>query len=118
GAHILQHFEIDLRGWRVRVCLVAALHQAANGRSARSGGSSTAPLNPSLTSNHSRGLNLLSSKIELVQSVHMANCWPKHAAQCTQLKRCNPLSHRARNSTAALPQRGHITPLGQRNCRK
>ena len=28
GAHILQYFQIDLRGWRVLVCLVAALHQA------------------------------------------------------------------------------------------
>ena len=71
-----------------------------------------------ITSNHSRGLNLLSSKIELVQSVNMANCWPKRAAQCTQLKRCSPLSHRSRDSTASLPQRGHLTPLGQRNCRK
>src|SRR5215831_9901490 len=59
-----------------------------------------------------------SSKIELVQSVNMANCWPKRAAQGTQLKRCRPLSPRSRDSTAALPQRGHMTPLGQRNCRK
>src|SRR2546428_10502257 len=49
-----------------------------------------------ITNNHSRGLNLLSSKIELVQSVNMANCWPKRTAQCTQLKRCSPLSHRSR----------------------
>src|SRR6266568_110893 len=28
GASMLQHFEIDLRGWRVLVYLVAALHQA------------------------------------------------------------------------------------------
>ena len=48
---------------------------------------------------------MLSSKIELVQSVNMANCWPKRAAQGTQLKRCRPLSHRSRDSTAALPQR-------------
>ena len=26
GAHVLEHFEIDLRGRRIRVCLVAALH--------------------------------------------------------------------------------------------
>src|SRR6516162_9515789 len=45
-----------------------------------------------ITSNQSRGLNLLSSKIELVQSVNMANCWPERAAQGTQLKRCRPLS--------------------------
>ena len=31
GAHILQYFQIDLRGWRVLVCLVAALHQAQQG---------------------------------------------------------------------------------------
>src|SRR4030095_15343183 len=58
-----------------------------------------------ITSNHSRGLNLLSAKIELVQSVHMANCWSKRTAQGTQLKRCSPLSHRSRGSTASLPQR-------------
>ncbi len=49
GAYILQHFEIDLRGWRVRVCLVAALHQAENGWTARLGGGSTAQLKPSLS---------------------------------------------------------------------
>ena len=66
-----------------------------------------------ITSNHSRGRNLLSSKIELVQSVNMANCWPKRTAQGTQLKRCSPLSHRSRGSTASLPQRGRVTPSGQ-----
>src|SRR6266702_8957883 len=71
-----------------------------------------------ITSNHSGGRNLLSSKIELVQSVNMAHCWPKRAAQCIQLKRCSPLSHRSRGSTASLPQRGHVTPSGQRTCRK
>ena len=34
GAHILQHLEIDLRGWRVRVCLVAALYHAQQGGTA------------------------------------------------------------------------------------
>src|ERR1041384_8339556 len=29
GAHMLQHFEIELRGWCVRGCLVAALHHKA-----------------------------------------------------------------------------------------
>src|SRR5262245_56575868 len=71
-----------------------------------------------ITSNHSTGRNLLSSKIELVQSVNMANCWPKRPAQGTQLKRCSPLSHRSRGSTASLPQRGHVPPAGQRNWRK
>src|SRR4029450_13268740 len=28
GAHILQYFQKDLRGWRVLVCLGAAVHQA------------------------------------------------------------------------------------------
>src|SRR6266566_8641633 len=70
-----------------------------------------------ITNNHSRGRNLLSSKIELLQSVNMANCWPKRAAQCTQLKRCSPLSHRSRGSTVSLPHRGHVTSAGQRNCR-
>src|SRR3989475_2122271 len=49
GAHILQYFQIDLRGWRVLVCFVAALHQAQNGWTARLGGGSTAKLNPSLS---------------------------------------------------------------------
>src|SRR5215475_4159933 len=71
-----------------------------------------------ITSNHSEGRNLLSSKIDLVQSVNKANCWPKRPAQGTQLKRCSPLSHRSRGSTASLPQRGHMTPAGQRTCRK
>src|SRR4029450_6184081 len=71
-----------------------------------------------ITSNHSRGRNLLSSKIELVQSVNIAHCGPKRAAQGTQLKRCSPLSHRSRGSTASLPQHGHVTPLGQRTFRK
>ena len=34
GAYILQHLEIDLRGWRVRVCLVAALYHAQQGGTA------------------------------------------------------------------------------------
>src|SRR4051794_23087614 len=49
GAHILQYFQIDLRGWCVLVCLVAALHQAENRWTARLGGSSTAQLNPTLS---------------------------------------------------------------------
>src|SRR6516164_9401757 len=36
-----------------------------------------------ITNNQSRGHNLLSSKIDLVQSVNMANCWPKHSAVLT-----------------------------------
>src|SRR2546427_7204736 len=48
GAHIRQHCQIDWRGWRVLVCLVAALHQAQQGWTARLGGGSTAKLNPSL----------------------------------------------------------------------
>ena len=31
GAHVLSHFEINLCGWCVLVCLVAALHQAQQG---------------------------------------------------------------------------------------
>src|SRR5215472_10046286 len=42
GAHMLQHFERDLRGWRVRVYLAAALHQAQQGWTARLGGGATA----------------------------------------------------------------------------
>jgi hypothetical protein len=195
GAHVLEHFEIDLRGECVLVSLVTALRQAQQGGTAHLGGGATAQLQPALsgcavvtfdftrqpfaartlvalirfhvvlqlagrvqmvrlvdapiqqmihrcavrswisaaaamsvafsfnchkpiTSNHSRGLNVLSSKIELVQSVHMANCWPQRTAQGTQLKRCRPLSHRSRGSTAALRQRGHVTPSGQRNWRK
>ena len=46
GAHVLEHFEINLRGGRVRVCLVAALHQAQQGWTAQLGGSATAQLQP------------------------------------------------------------------------
>src|SRR6266571_4401761 len=46
GAHVLQHFQIDLRSWRVRICLVAALHQAQYGWTTRCGGGATAQLNP------------------------------------------------------------------------
>ncbi len=49
GAHILQYFQVDLRGWGILVCLVAALHQAQYRGPARRGGSSTAKLNPSLS---------------------------------------------------------------------
>src|SRR5215831_2343340 len=45
GAHILQYFQIDLRRWRVLIGLVAALHQAQDGWTARRSGSSTAQLN-------------------------------------------------------------------------
>src|SRR5262245_39910175 len=46
GAHILQHFEIELRGWCVLACLVAALHQAQDRWTARLSGGTTAQLNP------------------------------------------------------------------------
>src|SRR5256886_11807898 len=46
GAHILQYFQVDLRGWRILVCLVAALHQARYRGPARAGGASAAELNP------------------------------------------------------------------------
>src|SRR5439155_13049928 len=49
GAHILQYFQVDLRGWGILVCLVAALHQAQYRGPARRGGSATAKLNPSLS---------------------------------------------------------------------
>src|SRR5215471_11392865 len=48
GAHILQHFEIDLCGWCVRVGLVTALHQAQQGGTTHLGGSATAKLNAAL----------------------------------------------------------------------
>src|SRR4029434_453039 len=41
--------EIDLRGWRVRVCLVAALHQAQQGWTAHLGGGSTTTLDSALS---------------------------------------------------------------------
>src|SRR5215475_7229773 len=46
GAHVLEHFEINLCGWCVRVCLVAALHQTQYGWTARLSGGATAKLNP------------------------------------------------------------------------
>jgi len=64
------------------------------------------------------GTQLTLLDIELVQAVNMANCWSTRTAQGKQLKRCSPLSHRSRGSTASLPQRGHVTPSGQRTCRK
>src|SRR5215470_3384435 len=48
GAHILQHFEIDLCGWCVLVGLVTALHQTQQGWTTRLGGSPTAQLNAAL----------------------------------------------------------------------
>src|SRR5215471_3076517 len=44
GAHVLEHFEINLCGWCVRVCLVAALHQTQYGWTARLSGGATAQL--------------------------------------------------------------------------
>ena len=38
GAHVLEHFERDVCGWCVLVSLVAALHQAQDGRTARLSG--------------------------------------------------------------------------------
>src|SRR5712692_8316460 len=49
GAHVLEHFEIDLRGWRVLGGLVAALHQAQQGWAAHLGGGSTTKLKPALS---------------------------------------------------------------------
>src|SRR6266446_2955645 len=49
GAHILQYFQRDLRGWRILVCLVAALHQAQHRWTACLGSSATAKLHPSLS---------------------------------------------------------------------
>ena len=49
GAHILQHFQIDLCDWRVLVSLVTALHQAQQGWTAHLGGGSTAKLQPALS---------------------------------------------------------------------
>src|SRR5262249_14095290 len=42
AAHILQHFQKDLRSWAVLVGLVAALHQAQDGWTAHLGGGATA----------------------------------------------------------------------------
>src|SRR5215468_4087160 len=44
GAHMLQHFEIDLCGWCVLVGPVTALHQTQQGWTTHPGGSSTAQL--------------------------------------------------------------------------
>src|SRR4029434_4029841 len=41
AADVLSHCAIHVRGWRVRVCLVAALHQAQQGGTAHLGGGST-----------------------------------------------------------------------------
>src|SRR5262245_2093073 len=49
GAYVLEHFEIDLRGWRVLVCLVAALHPAQDGGTARLGGGAPTKLEPALS---------------------------------------------------------------------
>ena len=47
--HSIYTIQIDLRSWRVLVCLVAGLHQAQHGWTARLGGGSTAKLNSSLS---------------------------------------------------------------------
>src|SRR5712691_2579104 len=47
--HSIYTIQIDLRSWRVLVCLVAGLHQAQHGWTARRGGGATAQLNPSLS---------------------------------------------------------------------
>ncbi|HSX81999.1 MAG TPA: hypothetical protein VLQ80_25985, partial [Candidatus Saccharimonadia bacterium] len=44
---MLSDFQRDWRGWRVLVCLAAALPQAQHGWTARLGGSATAQLHPS-----------------------------------------------------------------------
>src|SRR5919205_1399778 len=49
GAHVLQHFEIDLRGWYILVAIVAALDQAQQGGTAHLGGGSTTKLKPPLS---------------------------------------------------------------------
>src|SRR6516164_883375 len=49
GAHMLQHFQRDLRRWRVLVGLGAALPQAQAGWTARRSGSSTATLHAALS---------------------------------------------------------------------
>src|SRR5262245_50890115 len=46
GAHVLEHFQINWCGWRVRVGLVTALYQAQQGWTAHLGSGSTAQLNP------------------------------------------------------------------------
>ena len=71
-----------------------------------------------LTNNHARGCHVRSAKIALVPSVPMAHGGPTRTAQANQWKRCRPLSHRARGSTASLRPRGHVRPSGQRHCRK
>src|SRR5712691_2574695 len=47
GASMLSDFQRDVRGWRVLVCLVAALPHAQQGWTARLGGSATAQRPPS-----------------------------------------------------------------------
>ena len=71
-----------------------------------------------LTNNHARGCHVRSAKSALVPSVPMAHGGPTRTAQAHQWKRCRPLSHRARGSTASLRPRGHVMPSGQRHCRK
>src|SRR5712691_13519488 len=70
GAHILQYFQGDLRGWRVLVCLVAALHQAQNGWTARRGDSATAKRNPSLS-----GLTVAAFDFTGPPLTRAARCW-------------------------------------------
>src|SRR6266566_4410714 len=49
GAHVLEHCQINWCGWRVRVGLVTALHQAQQGWTAHLGGGATAQLNATLS---------------------------------------------------------------------
>src|SRR3989475_11658459 len=49
SAHILQDFQIDLRGGRVLVGLVTALHQAQQGGTTHLGGGSTPTLKPAMS---------------------------------------------------------------------
>ena len=48
GAHVLEHFQIDLCSGCVPVGLITALHQAQQGWTAQLGGGSTAQLKPAL----------------------------------------------------------------------
>src|SRR5262249_39239580 len=47
--HVLEHFQIDLRSWCVRVGLVTALHQAQQGWTTQLGGGATAQLKSALS---------------------------------------------------------------------
>jgi len=49
GAYVREHCERDVRGWRVLVCLVAAVHPAQEGGTARLGGGAPTKLEPALS---------------------------------------------------------------------